>query len=236
MAKYWTYAEIKTKIENDMDLEAEDFVQPSELLNLVNEAIDEAEADIHTLGLEDNYFLTVAELDITAGENYLDLPSEIYASKIKAVIYNNGTEIYPVKRFRGPNMFLEIERADYYTNSTAPYRYILLNQSGDSVYAARMKFSPAFRDTLTGAIKIYHLRNVARMVDDTSVLEIPEFVHFIIKHVKYQVYKKEIHPNTQLAKGELEEERKRMIETLMSMVPDQDSQIPMDLSAYDEST
>ena len=47
--KYWTWAQVKTKIMNDLDLNEETFIRPSELLEYCNEAIDEAEAEIHTL-------------------------------------------------------------------------------------------------------------------------------------------------------------------------------------------
>ena len=53
--KYWAWSEIRSKIEQECDLEDEDFVRRDELLAYCNEAIDEAEAEIHSL--YEDYFL-----------------------------------------------------------------------------------------------------------------------------------------------------------------------------------
>ena len=46
--RFWTTSEIVEKIERDCDLEEELFIQSTEMLGYINEAIDDAEAVIHT--------------------------------------------------------------------------------------------------------------------------------------------------------------------------------------------
>lgn len=238
MAKYWTYLEIKNKIQNDTDTEAENFIQPSELLALVNEAIDEAESYIHTLGLEDDYFLTYEDKSITAGDETIDLPTDIYAHKIRHIMYRKNNLIYPVRRIRGMNKFEHIENALYFTNAGDYYRYTILNlgTDGNATPAPKIMLIPVAQATETSTFRIWYIRNVKELVEDTDICDIPEFVHFVIKQVKFAIYMKEGHPNVAAAKAELEQERKRMVDTLSTMIPDTDSTIVPDLTSYSDQT
>ena len=47
--KYWTLGQIKAKVKRDLDIESEVFIQPDELIEYINDAIDEAESEIHSL-------------------------------------------------------------------------------------------------------------------------------------------------------------------------------------------
>ena len=73
--KYWEWSEIRTKIEQECDLEDEDFVRRDELLAYCNEAIDEAEAEIHSL--YEDYFLKKADLPVVAND-------ELFSMQIKS--------------------------------------------------------------------------------------------------------------------------------------------------------
>lgn len=238
MARYWTLAEIRTKIQRDTDTEAEDFIQPDEMLDLINQGIDEAESYIHTLGLEDDYFLTFRNYSLTVGQEFLDMPSDIYAHKIRGISYTEGDLIYNIQRFRGGDVFETIANAQHFTNSGDYYKYIIVNDNSDSgaTPAPKLQLVPVARKTLTDVIKLWYIRNCNRLVNDSDVCDIPEFVHFVIQFVKFNIWKKEGHPNAQIAKQELEEERRRMVDTLATAVPDQDSTIPPDLSFYNEIT
>ena len=66
--KYWAWSEIRSKIEQECDLEDEDFVRRDELLAYCNEAIDEAEAEIHSL--YEDYFLKKVDIAVASGNEF----------------------------------------------------------------------------------------------------------------------------------------------------------------------
>ncbi len=101
--KQWTLQEIRTKVEQDLDTEDELFIQPSELIGYINEAIDEAEANIVTL--YEDYFLTRAPIFLVTGQNSYPVPGNIYADKVRGMEYKNGPRYYPMARFRNLNKF-----------------------------------------------------------------------------------------------------------------------------------
>ena len=43
--QYWTYLQVKTKIENDLDLQQETMITPAEMMGYCNEAIKMIEAE-----------------------------------------------------------------------------------------------------------------------------------------------------------------------------------------------
>ena len=238
MATYWTLAQLTTKIQNDCDLESETFIQPSELTALINEAIDEAEKYVHKLGLEDDYFLTFSNISLVSGTNTYDLPSNIYAHKIRGLVFNHNNLVYPLQRFRGREIFEQLANAQEYSNSVDYYRYLLVNDATDvnTDPSPQILLAPTPGANQTNAITIWYIRSANTLSATTDKMDIPEAAHFIMKYVKFMVYFKEGHHNTQMAKAELDQERVSLVDTLSAMVPDQNSEIVPDLSAYNEMT
>jgi len=227
--EYLTYLDIKNKIEKDLDTEDEDFIQPEELLGYVNAGIDEAEAEIN--GLYEDYFLTYAPISLVSGQELYTLPSGIYALKVRQIIYANGNDIYEVKRMRGKKRFIERRDANY-TPSSNWYRYMMINSTG--LVPPKILLVPPAQETTADALEVWHIRNANRMVSDTSICDIPEFVEFIIQFAKCEVLKKEGHPNTDGQLVERERLRKLMIDTLANMVDDEETKIEPDMSFYEE--
>lgn len=230
MGKFWTYEEIRTKIQRDTDIEAEDFIQGDELLGIVNEAIDLCESKIHKLGLEDDYFIKHSFLEMVQGQDLINLPDDIYGFKIRGLIYQKNERRYPVKRIRGRRIFTKISNIQHFSNTDDYYQYFLVNDA--SVAAAQILLLPESRESSTDVLKIWYIRNANRMENDASICDIPEFVHYIIKRAVFQIYRKEGHPLMQEARAEMEKEEANMIDTLSTMVPDEDSTIEPDLDHY----
>ncbi len=122
--KYWTLAEITAKIKRDLDLEAETFVRPVELTDYINEAIDEAEAEIHTL--YEDYFLTTAPITLVPNQEEYDLPTDIYAHKIRRMIFNNTSSIYKIRRIQDWRKFEQQAIAKQFETSDL-YQFFLIN-------------------------------------------------------------------------------------------------------------
>lgn len=227
--RYWTYLEIKTKIQADLDLEDETFVQPTELLAYANEAIDEAEAEIHS-SYED-YFLSRTTVTLVNGTEGYALPSTIYANKIRGVIYKNGTQWHMVQRIRDWRKFEEYTSQLVNPDSgSVIYRYIIDNSTAGT---PKMVFSPTPVEA-GSYITVWHYRNANRLTLDADICDIPEFVNFVIQYMKVRCYEKELHPNLQMAVAALEQQRQLMKATLANMVPDVDNEIEMDRSHYEE--
>jgi hypothetical protein len=227
--QYWTYAEIKDKVQKDLGIEQEEFVVASELLGYCNEAIDEAEAEIHTI--YEDYFLTKATINLVSGTNTYDLPTDIYANKIRGIMYKNGEVMYPLRRIRFSDKFADIMSTEEF-NPAGRYRYILMNASATS--GIQIEVVPTPRDSITEGLTIWYLRNANRLSADTDYCDIPEFIHFVIQFMKLRVYEKEGHPNTQLAAGLLDQQRRQMVGTLTNKIVDEDTEIEKDLSIYED--
>lgn len=228
--KFWTWAEIRTKVEQECDLEDEDFVRRSELLAYGNEAIEEAEAEI--LGLYEDYFLKSTIVNVVANQEDIPYPADIYAQKIRRIIYylgsqNNPTN-YPVVRLKDWRKFEYRAVADT-GQTTDLYQWMDENATPG---APVIKIVPKLREA--GVVKLWYIRHANRLTIDTDICDIPEFINFIFSHMKVKVYEKEGHPMLAQAMTKLEMERQRMLSTLQSKTPDADNDIEMDTSYYDD--
>jgi hypothetical protein len=228
--RYWTWAEIKAKIESETDIQDEVFIEPSELLAYANEAIDEAEAEIH--GLSEDYFLDYVDIPVTAGDEFLSIPAnlpKIYANKIREIIFTmSGGTNYTVTRIKDWKKFKEKALLDQ-ALSTDLYQYFPVNRSAGT---PEIMFVPKIRES--GSVRIWYLRNANRLVNDTDICDIPEFINFIFAHMRMKIYGKEGHPSYPQALERLEVERQRMLSTLQNMVPDSENEIEMDTSSYED--
>ena len=230
MARFWTWSEIKAKVEADLALEGEEFVGETELLAYANEAIDEAEAEVHAI--YEDYFLSRATVTFVSGTDDYVLPSDIYAQKIRSVLYRNGSSVAVVPRLRDWKKFQNYTLNLTTSASAGCYNYLLINSTAGS---PKILFTPPVLES--GAyITVWYLRQANRLTVDADVCDIPEFVSFVIQHMKVRCYEKEGHPMLQKAMYDLEQQRKQMNDTLTAMVPDQENEIEADLSSYFEQT
>jgi hypothetical protein len=221
----WTYLEIKQKVEADLDLADEDLVQDSEMRGYCNEAIDDAEAEIHSI--YEDYFFTSASLALVDGESLVDLPTDIYANKIRLIQYDNGSDKYPIARLK-PSQLKEIANVE----EGDRYRYLIMNSSSDG---SQIKLYPAAQEDSSDNVTIYYIRNATRIEEDSDECDIPEFTNFIIQFMKVRCIEKELGPEgARDAKAELERVRKLMVDTLTAMVPDNENLLEQDVSFYEE--
>lgn len=226
----FTYTSLKTKLQNDMDVEDLDFLDgETELLGYINEAIDDAESIVHTLGLDATYFLAQSTIALVSGTADYALPSNIYANKIKKIFYINGNTKYEVFRVRDLREVPEFQAGD-------DYKYVLLTTTG-TANNMRIRFFPTPAETNSN-IQIWYIRNCAEMTTSsasTNVCEIPECANLVMRHVKTRIYEKMSHPNYAASVQELEAQKQLLMDTLREMVPDENTVIEPDLSHYEDS-
>lgn len=228
--EYKTLAQIRQKIKNDLDLNDEQFITSSELLAYINEAIDDVEADIHTI--YEDYFLTSAALPITSGTADYNMPSDIYANKIRGIVYSNGSRIYNVKRLQRHDQFEEMAFINQYISGTEDLQYKIVNSSAAA--GVKIRFFPTPTETNASALTIWYIRNANTLSADTDLCDIPEFTNYVYQFVKVRCYEKEIHPNLEQATVERERLKRLMQDTLRDMIPDADTEIEKDLSFYED--
>jgi len=224
--RQWTYLEIKTKVREDLGLSQESFISDSEMMGYCNSGINEAEKEIHSL--YEDYFLRHTSYSIVSGTANYSLPTDIFANKIRSMVYNYSSSIYAIERIKEEDMFENIALGD--DVDEAFYRYIIINT--DATTKPQFRLVPDGKANETDAITLWYLRNANRLTGDSSVCDIPEFAEFVMQYMKWRCYEKEMHPNLTSAAMSLEMNRKQMINTLTNMVPDDDNEIERDMTFY----
>lgn len=226
---YSTLAQIKTRLQNECDLFGEDFVEEdTELLGYINAAIDSAKSIIHTL--YEDYFLNKTTLTLASGTAAYSCPSDIYAHKIRALVYNNSStqRVYPIVRI----MRLHQAALYGYETSSAYYRYLLTN---DATTGVKINIYPT--PVESGAlVDCWYIRNPKVLSSASDQCDIPEFINFIYAHVKWAISGKERSGFVQAtAKDEYLVQKELMEKALADMIPDEESsEIQKDLSFYRE--
>lgn len=228
---YKTYAQLKALIQAEWDLEQEEFVDSDELLSYFNIAIREVESAIHKLDVAESYFRKKGSLSVTSGSTDVAPPSDIFANKILRLIYNDGSNYYEIKRLRGANIYLEIERELNVGNTGQRYRYLIRN---DSSAGNKIQITPAPDFTNSTYVRCWYIRSATEMSADASTCDIPEFYNVILYYVAWRVLGKDGDPRAAAAKGAYETAKKEMMETLETMVEDGDTEIQPDLTHYEE--
>lgn len=140
--KVWTYLEMATKVLTDLDLMDETFIQSPELVGYFNEAIDEAEAEIITLPRCD-YLKKYDYLRTITGKAQYPYPYDCYATKVRRLIYTNGSIIYPITLFKPRFEFEDVAFTDQYGQSD-DYRWVPINSAPGQM---RIEIHPVSRET-----------------------------------------------------------------------------------------
>jgi hypothetical protein len=229
--KFWTWTEILARLEKelDLDLDYDGLTDETELLNLTNDAIEEAES--HIVELNEDYFLKRGTITLVNGQEDYTLPTDCYATKIRGLVYFNNTVVYEIPRIRDWHKFLKYRLARVNTASNEEYRYFLYN---DTAGTPELRFSPVPYENGT-YVEIWYIRQANRLTTGADKCDIPQFIQFILWHVKAQVLGKDGHPMFQAASSKLDFWRQQMISTLENSVNDGNNEIEPDLSHYDES-
>lgn len=140
--KVWQYQEMANKVLLDLDLVDETFINPVELVGYFNESIEEAESEIATLSRCD-YFKTDMYMPWSIGGSIFSLPNNIYINKIRGIIYENGSIIYPITQFKPRYEFENVSFSQFY-GQPDDYRYQLVNPAAGGF---RVKLTPKLRES-----------------------------------------------------------------------------------------
>lgn len=244
--KVWTFGDLLTKALQETDTSNESFATPDELVGYYNDAVHEAESEILTI--YEDYFLTSLPVTLTASVQKINLPSTIYATKIRSLIYISGNVIYTVKKFKGDKRFLDMAITQAMATNDL-YRYIVTNDSETSGLQLCLFPTPYESGPLLtlwfirNAKKVPTASELSRQITDaltsgqlSTPVDIPEFYTFLCEVVKGKIRAKEnqgIMPQSNIAA--IEQQRKMMVDSLTQKIPDDDDTVPADFSHYWES-
>ena len=224
--KIFTAGEAISRVQKEMDTEEETFIEESEYIVYINDAIDEAEAEIHSMN--EDYMLTSSTLDMVEGTKQYPLPDTIYANKIKHVQFKrNSSDMHRISR-------MQAFQAAYAEESTLndPEWYLLRNDS--TVDGVEIEFYPTPTRSGTGLVTLWYLRNAERVATTADKIDLPEFASFVFAYLKFRVAQKEMSPLRDSYEAELQHQRELMKSTLGQMIVDVNETLPKDMSFYDD--
>lgn len=216
-----TWLELKTEIELEYDLAEETFVTADELVHFVNEAIDDAEAEIHNIN--EKYFETETELNIFAGQAEYDFPADIYAFKITSIFFI-GNMKYEVLPLQDKRKILQVQPTD-------DFRYRIVNSAASG---KKIRLYPTPAEDVVLGLQVHYLRQANRVADDTSVIDIPEAKSFLKQYVIDKAANKERMTPDAPESPALMRKRKQLLETLSTMVPDENDELEANTEYYEE--
>lgn len=220
---YTTWGEIKDAIQEDMDLQEEpDILAEGELMRYVNDAIEVCEAKFVRLG---DYFFSVTDpISVVPGTKDYDLPSDIYANKIRKIFLDDQYEVKNLK---------SLNDIPFLKNEVGPaYRFKIINQSG-----ARPKIRLFPTPTQAQSMEIYYTRSATRLTEDggdAQEIEVPEANLFIKAYVKRRIYEKEKSPLYQLYNDEVTVFGQLLDDALAAQIDDENNTIEPDLEAVSD--
>lgn len=238
-----TWGEVETKVRADLDLQDTDnFIGQDEMATLGNDAIAAAEALI--MRTREDYFLTPATLTLAQGVATIDLPTDIYAQKIREIVYKNGDRIYPLTRLKDPKMMYHKAILDRTSVALDEYKYFLASPNAgqqDKLYLTPVPYeSGAF-------LEMWYIRNAnriqlqaapdsaSRATQIATPIDIPEWRSFIEQHIKMRCYEKmrrfEQMKDAKESVGMLAE---AMTISLKDRMEDNENDVPQDISHYVE--
>lgn len=217
-----TWGQMKSYIYNKHDLENSDMFSEDELIQMANEGISMAEARV--ISLNQDYFLaTLPEFNLIADQSDYDLPSEIYAHKLRRVFYD----------FNGKKSKLDSIRNldDIISNSCGEMKYKIISIGTEK--KIRVFPTPKSND---GKITIYYTKNASKINNqdgDNQICDIPEFIDVVYKYMTVKINEKDMNPLLQHSREELVVAERLMIDALSVAVNDDDNEIEPDLSFYE---
>lgn len=238
---FTTYSDYRVKVERDCDIQSETFITFDELVGLYNEAALDASSEIHKLNEE--YYVASAPLSIVAGTHSYSLPSDIFIEKIRAVISDNGSDIYEITRIQRLRKFLDVH-LDRQFGTDDTMRYFISNESAAT--GKQITFVPTPQFTSATRITIWYLRDTAvvplsadgsEAASNATVVDIPpEARNYVLSFMKEKVLAKEERGSVshQAALLERERNRKMMVDTLTERFADDDNEVWKDLTHYRE--
>lgn len=229
---YQTFNELSSQVQIETDIESEEFIQPSELINYFNTGIRMVEAEIIKLGLREKYLQTEAFISLVQNQQDYLLPADIVANKIRKVVYRDGVTIYTLTPYKSEMAYEGEEVLNLYQSGTDYYQYMLYKIGEDQQF----RVVPRANRSITNAIRIIYFKSLNRFVTGTENCDVPDIcLDYLMSYVRYRIYHKEGNTRAPDERQTMDDNLKLMRDTLQNQIADPDNDlIDLDLSHYEE--
>jgi hypothetical protein len=231
MADAKTYQQVEDMVLQAVEAEDETSVTTgasSEMMNYCNRALKRASSIINRLN-EDYFLVPGTAISFVSGTQDYTIPTDMYADKMRKLIYANGADIYEVPFKKRKSQFVDIAIANLYPGTQRYSAKLLRLLTGE-----KLRIYPTPQETVASVLTPWYIREIAEITAVSDTVDIPEFYSYIIAFMKVMYMKKEGHPLLEDAKQELKEEHQEMVESLSNRIPDEEDAIEMDMSFYEE--
>lgn len=209
------------RVQNELDLQDEDFIKSDEITTYINSGIKSAANII--LNLYEDYFLDSVTGTLVMDQGYIDLPTNIWAQKIRRILYNNGSKKRIITRIK------KLEDTILLQN-TEDYRYMVTNNSTNGL---RINLYPTPRES-GSYLTIWYIREARALTSLTDILDIPEGEDYVVQYAKDKCKNKEAMSPDAPPSAALKEQEDLLVSGLMNRFPDDDNDIEPNLSFYEE--
>jgi hypothetical protein len=208
-----TLSDLIERVQDELDLQDEDFIDQDEIINYIRNGVNQAKNIINTL-YEDYFLARPHEITLVSGTDEYALPSDIYAQKIRKVLFDDGSEKKVIRRIRSLEETMLLEDTDNYA-------YLITNDATDGL---NITFYPSVT-TNGNYVKVWYLRSAKTLSALTDVLDVPEAEDYIVQFAKDKCKNKEMMTPDAPKSAALMEEEKLLIEGLSTRQPDDDNEI-----------
>lgn len=231
-AQAWTLSKLIDTVKDDLDLHQENFVTQRDLIRFVELAIEDAQELV--IDCYSDFLKTFVDFDVTAGQTVIDLPEDIYDSRLRGFFYsedgwNQEASPYKIRKIR----MTDVGRVSTYD----PYSYDLINSSEDG---QQLWIYPAIREDSANRFRLWYIRRFNVPTQNTDVLDKGLRVQYLLSHVKCSVMKKEGNAMLDLEAAELLKQEEKIKRSLSSLTDDDENTLlepddyALSLAGYDE--
>ncbi len=226
-------SQVMDKVEVDLDLQEETIISRAEMRGYLNDALRDCRSFLFKL--DPDYFLDSAPMALTMNQELFDLPTGCYAAKIRAIIYDNGSLQYRIRKISELHKFERIHELDADQGSDPQYRYTVKRPIAGAEF--KIKLSPPSREISDENITVWFTREVTLIEDgdEAGDIDIPEHIDYIYAHMKRSC-KTKLNNNVTPPDADqaVEDQKALIVEALEGMDAESDNEVPPDFSFYDD--
>jgi len=218
-----TWSTILSELEEefDIDFSAEENITENQMLYIAN--MLQEEVYMHIINLHEDYYKTSDYVNLVDGTSAYSMPTDIYLNKLRFVQYNYNNKKYKVTRIS------EEEKVD--VDSNDDYMYDIENSTASGT---QFVLYPASRITeSSSAMKRVYIRQVIALTGGSSVIDIPS-THYIKYGLRKYVQEELGLQTFQVGLAEKQAALELTLNTMRTMIPDDDDTIKPDFSHYGE--
>lgn len=217
----FNWNDLKNEIIEDYDLQEQGWINEVTLRRFANSAIAEVELEIQLR--KDRYFKRSTIFNLVSGQAEYSLPADCFEGKITGLFCLLPNK-YKLAKIKHDEEIIDVNPSD-------DFKYDLYK----TVTGYKFNLYPTPQQDLVGGLRLFYIAKAARIVDDNSIIDLPEAARNFIKIrvMDFAANKERMTPNAPISDGALKA-LNDAIETLATIQADDNNTVEADFSAYEE--